>query len=93
MKAAVLHEFGGQLAIEQMPVREPDENQILVKVVSCGVCHTDLHACQGDWPVKPKTDTKPGEWVAISGIGGLGQCRISHARKDGLFFRLYLNPR
>jgi propanol-preferring alcohol dehydrogenase len=50
MKAAVLHEFGGQLAIEEMPVKGPGENQILVKVVSCGVCHTDLHACQGDWP-------------------------------------------
>jgi alcohol dehydrogenase, propanol-preferring len=71
MKAAVLHEFGGQLAIEEMPVKEPGENQILVKVVSCGVCHTDLHACQGDWPVKPKTPLIPGH-EAIGYVVALG---------------------
>jgi propanol-preferring alcohol dehydrogenase len=72
MKAAVLHEFGGQLAIEEMPVKEPGENQILVKVVSCGVCHTDLHACQGDWPVKPKTPLIPGH-EAIGYVVALGR--------------------
>ncbi len=72
MKAAVLHEFGGQLTIEEMPVKEPGENQILVKVVSCGVCHTDLHACQGDWPVKPKTPLIPGH-EAIGYVVALGR--------------------
>jgi propanol-preferring alcohol dehydrogenase len=72
MKAAVLHEFGGQLSIEEMPVKEPGENQILVKVVSCGVCHTDLHACQGDWPVKPKTPLIPGH-EAIGYVVALGR--------------------
>lgn len=48
MKAAVIHKFGQALQIEEMPVKEPGENQILVKVISCGVCHTDLRACQGD---------------------------------------------
>ncbi len=72
MKAAVLHEFGGQLAIEEMPVKEPGENQILVKVVSCGVCHTDLHACQGDWPVKPKTPLIPGH-EAVGYVVALGR--------------------
>jgi propanol-preferring alcohol dehydrogenase len=72
MKAAVLREFGGQLTIEEMPVKEPGENQILVKVVSCGVCHTDLHACQGDWPVKPKIPLIPGH-EAIGYVVALGR--------------------
>jgi hypothetical protein len=51
MKAAVIHAFGAPLQIEQVPVKEPGENEILVRVVTCGVYHTDLHACQGNWPV------------------------------------------
>lgn len=60
MKAAVLHAFGGPLQIEEVPVKEPGENQVLVKVITSGVCHTDLHACDGDWPVKPKLPLIPG---------------------------------
>lgn len=60
MKAAVLHAFNEPLTIEQVPVKEPGENQILVKIISSGVCHTDLHACKGDWPVKPKLPLIPG---------------------------------
>ncbi|SHF39763.1 alcohol dehydrogenase AdhP [Pedobacter caeni] len=72
MKAAVIHEFGAALKIEEMKVREPQENQILVKVISCGVCHTDLHACSGDWPVKPKMPLIPGH-EAIGYVAALGK--------------------
>jgi len=72
MKAAVLHQFGGPLSIEEMPVKEPGENQILVKVVTCGVCHTDLHACNGDWPVKSKIPLIPGH-EAIGYVYALGK--------------------
>jgi propanol-preferring alcohol dehydrogenase len=65
MKAAVIHEFGARLLIEQVPVPEPGYNQLLVKVMACGVCHTDLHACNGDWPVKPQLPLIPGH----EGIG------------------------
>ena len=71
MKAAVVHTFGAPLQIEEMPVKEPGENQILVKVVTCGVCHTDLHACEGDWPVKPKLPLIPGH-EAIGYVIALG---------------------
>ena len=47
MKAAVVREFGKPLAIEEVPVPEPGEGQIQVKIEACGVCHTDLHAAQG----------------------------------------------
>ncbi|TVR32336.1 MAG: alcohol dehydrogenase AdhP [Balneolaceae bacterium] len=71
MKAAVAREFGKPLKIEEMPVKEPGVDEILVKVMSSGVCHTDLHAIDGDWPVKPKLPLIPGHegvgYVAATG--------------------------
>ena len=72
MKAAVLYEFGQPLKIEQVPVKSPGENQVLVKVISSGVCHTDLHACMGDWPVKPKLPLIPGH-EAVGYVVALGR--------------------
>lgn len=72
MKAAVLHEFGKPLQIEDVPVKEPGPNEVLVKVITCGVCHTDLHACQGDWPVKPKQPLIPGH-EAVGYVVALGR--------------------
>ncbi len=60
MKAAVVREFGTPLQIEEVEVKRPGRNQILVKVIASGVCHTDLHAVEGDWPVKPKMPLIPG---------------------------------
>lgn len=53
MKAAVVHAFGEPLSIEEVPVPSPGVGQILVNVKASGVCHTDLHAANGDWPVNP----------------------------------------
>ena len=50
MKAAVLHEFGKPLRIEEVPKPEPAAGEVLVKVEACGVCHSDLHMMQKDWP-------------------------------------------
>ena len=72
MKAAVIHEFGKPLQIEQRAVKEPGENQVLVKVIACGVCHTDLHACNGDWPVKPQLPLIPGH-EAMGYVVALGK--------------------
>ena len=60
MKAAVVHDFGQPLQIEEVEVKRPGKNEILVKVIASGVCHTDLHAVEGDWPVKPKMPLIPG---------------------------------
>lgn len=60
MKAAVVHEFGKPLVVEELPVPRPGPNQALVKVETSGVCHTDLHAAEGDWPVKPSPPFVPG---------------------------------
>lgn len=60
MKAAVVRKFGSPLSLEDVPVPRPGAGQILVRVAASGVCHTDLHAAEGDWPVKPKLPFIPG---------------------------------
>lgn len=60
MKAAVVRKFGEPLVIEEAPVPRPGAGQVLVRVRACGVCHTDLHAARGDWPVKPAPPFVPG---------------------------------
>lgn len=73
MKAAVIREFGSLLKIEEVEVKRPGRNEVLVKVIASGVCHTDLHATEGDWPVKPKMPLIPGHegvgYVAAVGSG------------------------
>ncbi len=73
MKAAVVHEFGKPLEIESRPVPEPGHGQVLIRVATSGVCHTDLHAANGDWPVKPALPFVPGHegagTVAATGPG------------------------
>lgn len=65
MKAAVVTRFGGPLQIQELPRPEPGENQILVRIEASGICHTDIHAAHGDWPVKPTLPFIPGH----EGIG------------------------
>ena len=60
MKAAVVRAFGQPLSIDEVPVPTPGLGEVLVKIEACGVCHTDLHAVDGDWPVKPKPPFIPG---------------------------------
>lgn len=60
MRAAVVRELGKPLAIEEVPVPQPNDNQVLVRIAATGICHTDLHAAHGDWPVKPKPPFIPG---------------------------------
>lgn len=60
MTAAVVHGFGQPLAIEEVAVPTPGPGQVLVRIVASGVCHTDLHAADGDWPIKPTLPFIPG---------------------------------
>ncbi|MFQ6155226.1 alcohol dehydrogenase AdhP [Micrococcus luteus] len=59
-RAAVVRSFGAELTVDDLQVPTPGPGQALVKLISSGVCHTDLHAAQGDWPVKPKLPLVPG---------------------------------
>ncbi|NOK62293.1 MAG: D-arabinose 1-dehydrogenase, Zn-dependent alcohol dehydrogenase family [Chloroflexi bacterium AL-W] len=66
MKAAVVHNFNEPLTIEDVPKPTPGPDDVVVKVEASGLCHTDIHAAQGDWPVKPKLPFIPGhEGVGI----------------------------
>lgn len=73
MKAAVVHAFGQPLTLEEVPIPTPGSGQVLVRVIASGVCHTDLHAAHGDWPVKPTLPFIPGHegvgYVAALGRG------------------------
>lgn len=60
MKAAVAHQFNSPLVIEEIAIPKINPDQILVKIKASGVCHTDLHAVSGDWPVKPTLPFIPG---------------------------------
>ena len=72
MKAAVVREFGQPLSIEERPIPTPRPGELLVKVVACGVCHTDLHAARGDWPVKPRPPFVPGH-ETVGTVVALGE--------------------
>jgi propanol-preferring alcohol dehydrogenase len=50
MKAAVLHELKHPLSMEEAAEPRPDTNEVLIEVEACGVCHSDLHVADGDWP-------------------------------------------
>src|SRR5689334_13219126 len=66
MKAAVVNEFKEKLEVKDVPKPEVGPREALVHIQACGVCHTDLHAAHGDWPVKPKLPLIPGhEGVGI----------------------------
>lgn len=65
MQAAVVEQFGQPLVLRAWDLPAPGPGQILVKTEACGVCHTDLHAARGDWPVKPGLPFIPGH----EGIG------------------------
>ena len=71
MKAAVVRAFGKPLAIEDAPVPSPGRGEVLVRVAACGVCHTDMHAADGDWPVKPALPFIPGH-EGVGTVAALG---------------------
>jgi propanol-preferring alcohol dehydrogenase len=65
MKAAVVDAFDRPLTIKDLPIPEPGAGQVLVRIEASGICHTDIHAAHGDWPVKPNPPFVPGH----EGIG------------------------
>jgi propanol-preferring alcohol dehydrogenase len=52
--AQVIEKKGGPPVYKQIPVPKPGPDEVLVKVKYTGVCHTDLHALNGDWPLPLK---------------------------------------
>jgi propanol-preferring alcohol dehydrogenase len=66
MRAAVVKELGAPLEVVERPIPEPGWGEVLVHIEASGLCHTDIHAANGDWPVKPSPPFVPGhEGVGI----------------------------
>jgi propanol-preferring alcohol dehydrogenase len=78
MKAAVVRRFDTPLTIEDVPVPEPGPEQVLVHIEASGLCHTDIHAARGEWPVKPSPPFIPGH----EGVGIIE--RIGEGNPHGL---------
>jgi propanol-preferring alcohol dehydrogenase len=74
VKAAVVRKFGEPLVIEDRPIPEPGRGQVTVRMQASGLCHTDIHAANGDWPVTPTPPFVPGH----EGVGTV------HAVGDGV---------
>lgn len=72
MGAAIATSFGRPLILSDVAIPAPGPGEVLVKVAACGVCHTDMHAVDGDWPVKPKLPFIPGHEV-VGNVAALGQ--------------------
>jgi alcohol dehydrogenase, propanol-preferring len=85
MKAAVVEHFGAPLAVREVPVPTPGPGQVLVEISATGVCHTDLHAADGDWPVKPTLPFIPGhEGAGIVAALGSGVSHLKEGDRVGI---------
>ncbi|MBI2719125.1 MAG: zinc-dependent alcohol dehydrogenase [Rhizobiales bacterium] len=78
MQAAVLRAIATPLVIETLPVPQPRRGEVLIKVAACGVCHSDLHAVDGDWTPLPTLPLVPGHEV-VGHVAGLGE-GVEHFR-------------
>ena len=85
MKAAVVEKFGEPLMVREVPIPTPGPGQALVEVFATGVCHTDLHAVDGDWPIKPTLPFTPGhEGAGIVAVVGPGVTHLKEGDRVGI---------
>ena len=78
MSAAVVHDFAEPLRVEEVPLPVAGAGEIVVRIEASGLCHTDIHAAHGDWPVKPTLPFTPGhEGVGIVEQVGLGVTEVA----------------
>lgn len=85
MKAAVVEAFGNPLVLREWDIPTAGPSQIVVKTEACGVCHTDLHAVNGDWPLKPKPPFIPGhEAIGIVSAIGSGVTIVKEGDRVGV---------
>jgi alcohol dehydrogenase, propanol-preferring len=84
-RAAVVHDFHRPLTVEEVPSPALEPGQVRVKVEASGLCHTDIHAAHGDWPVKPSPPFIPGhEGVGIVTELGPGVSEVEVGDRVGM---------
>src|SRR3974390_420184 len=85
MNAAVVEQFGKPLHLREWDAPSPGAAQILIKTEACGVCHTDLHAAHGDWPLKPTLPFVPGhEAIGLVTAAGSGVTAVKEGDRVGV---------
>lgn len=85
MKAAVVTEFAKSLDVREVAKPVVSDGSIVVRIEASGVCHTDLHAAEGDWPVKPTPPFIPGhEGVGIVAEVGKGVRSVKEGDRVGV---------
>ena len=85
MIVAVVRKFGEPLELEEWNIPVPQAGQILVRTEACGVCHTDVHAWRGDWPVKPVLPFIPGhEGIGLVVAMGPGVTSVKEGDRVGV---------
>ena len=85
MQAAVVEQFGKPMVLQEWDIPSVGPGQILVKTEACGVCHTDLHAARGDWPLKPKLPFIPGhEGIGLVVAVGSGVTIVKEGDRVGV---------
>ncbi|HEY3543210.1 MAG TPA: alcohol dehydrogenase AdhP [Gaiellaceae bacterium] len=78
MRAAVVRSFTEPLSIDVKPIPVPGHGEVVVRIETCGLCHTDIHAAHGDWPVKPAPPFTPGhEGVGLVTAIGPGVTEVA----------------
>ena len=91
MRAVVLPAFHAPLELEERPTPEPSNGQVLVKVLACGVCHSDLHVVEGYFSASPLPlvlgheiagELESGERVLVYTPWGCGKCRFCQATEE-----------
>jgi alcohol dehydrogenase, propanol-preferring len=71
--------------VREVPIPTPGPGQALVEVFATGVCHTDLHAVDGDWPIKPTLPFTPGhEGAGIVAVVGPGVTHLKEGDRVGI---------
>ena len=85
MRAIAKLSPGPGLSLTEVPVPVPGAGQIVVSIVASGVCHTDLHAARGDWPLKPTLPFIPGhEAIGLVTAVGPGVTIVKEGDRVGV---------
>lgn len=81
MRAAVVTAFRAPLELQELPIPDPGPGEVLVRIETTGLCHTDIHAAHGDWPVTPTVPFVPGH-EGIGRVERLGEGVTTRAVHD-----------